>query len=214
MRPVFSDLLTELQRSIGYFSNLDRAAKIGRVVALGNAMKLPGLRRYLSQSLGYEIEKLESFRRLVGSQVVSAPAFQENLLSFGVCYGLALQGLAKGGVRTNLLPKEIIHDRLIKRKKPWAVAAAAVLLLGCGISFAAYSLALGTVDAGRWKAAEGEAARLINDAARFKAEAGTSRQPSSRTHRPDRTAPRGKRGRAHPLAGAAQGDQRVLADPE
>ena len=66
MRPVFSDLLTELQRSIGYFSNLDRAAKIGRVVALGNAMKLPGLRRYLSQSLGYEIEKIESYRGLVG----------------------------------------------------------------------------------------------------------------------------------------------------
>ena len=42
MKPTFSDLLTELQRSIGYFSNLDRAAKIGRVVALGNAMKLPG----------------------------------------------------------------------------------------------------------------------------------------------------------------------------
>ncbi len=73
MRPVFSDLLTELQRSLSYFSNLDRAAKIGRIVALGNAMKLPGLRRYLSQSLGYEVEKLEAFRKLTGTQVVSAP---------------------------------------------------------------------------------------------------------------------------------------------
>ncbi len=71
MKPTFSDLLTELQRSIGYFSNLDRAAKIGRVVALGNAMKLPGLRRYLSQSLGYDIEKIESFHSLEGPQVVT-----------------------------------------------------------------------------------------------------------------------------------------------
>ncbi len=171
MRPVFGDLLTELQRSIGYFSNLDRAAKIGRVMGLGNAMKLPGLRRYLSQSLGYEIEKPEAFRKLVGSQVVSAPAFQENLLSFGVSYGLALQGLAKGAVHTNLLPREIIRDRLVKRKKPWAVAAAAVLLLGCSISFAAYSLALNTVDPGRWKVAEGDAERIIQDAANFKSEA-------------------------------------------
>jgi len=30
MRPIFSDLLTELQRSLSYFSNLDRAAKIGK----------------------------------------------------------------------------------------------------------------------------------------------------------------------------------------
>ncbi len=28
MRPVFNDLLTEVQRSIGYFSNIDRRAKI------------------------------------------------------------------------------------------------------------------------------------------------------------------------------------------
>ena len=168
MRPVFNDLLTELQRSFSYFSNLDRAAKIGRVIALGNAMKLPGLRRFLSQSLGFEIEKLEAFRNLTGSQVVSAPSFQENLLSFPVAYGLALQGLAKGAVHTNLLPREITYDRLVKRKKPWAVAAAAVLLLGCSISFAAYSLALGTVDVDRWKSAEADATQLVNDATKYK----------------------------------------------
>ncbi len=165
MRPVFADLLTELQRSIGYFSNVDRSAKIGRVVALGNAMRLPGLRRYLSQSLGYEIEKLDSFQRLGGPQVVNAPSFKENLLSFGVAYGLALQGLGKAAVHTNLLPKEIILDRLIGRKKPWAIAAAALLLLGCGISFAAYSLALAGVDASRWGAAEAEAAQLVKEKA-------------------------------------------------
>ena len=170
MRPVFSDLLTELQRSIGYFSNLDRTARIGRVVALGNAMKLPGLRRYLSQSLGYEIEKIDSYRGLVGPQVVTAPAFQENILSFPVCYGLALQGLDKGGVHTNLLPKEIINDRLVKRKKPWAVAAAAALLLGCSVSYAAYSLALGTVAPDSWKQAEQQAKQLSATANRLKSE--------------------------------------------
>jgi type IV pilus assembly protein PilM len=168
MRPVFSDLLTELQRSISYFSNLDRSAKIGRVMALGNAIKLPGLRRYLSQSLGFEIEKIESFPTLTGSQVVSAPVFQENLMAFPVAYGLALQGLSKGSVHTNLLPREIIYDRLVKRKKPWAVAAAAMILLGCSIGYAAYSLAMNTVEQSRWKAAESDADRLSKDAADFK----------------------------------------------
>ena len=170
MKPTFSDLLTELQRSIGYFSNLDRAAKIGRVVALGNAMKLPGLRRYLSQSLGYEIEKIDSYRQLVGPQVVTAPAFQENVLSFGVCYGLALQGLDKGGVHTNLLPKEIIQGRLINRKKPWAVAAAALLLLGLSVSYAAYSLAFGAVAVDVWKTPQDQARQLVAESNRLKNE--------------------------------------------
>ncbi len=170
MRPVFNDLLTELQRSINFFNNLDRSAKIGRFLALGNAMKLPGLRKYLSQSLGFEIERVESYNGLVGSPVVASPIFQENALCFGVCYGLVLQGLAKSGIRTNLLPPEIVKNRLIKQKKPWAVAAAAALLLGCGISYGTYSLGMNTVDPGVWKSAETQAQNVIGESARLNSE--------------------------------------------
>jgi type IV pilus assembly protein PilM len=52
MRPVFNDLLTEVQRSIGFFQNIDRRAQIGGIIALGNAIKLPGLQQYLSKNLG------------------------------------------------------------------------------------------------------------------------------------------------------------------
>ena len=135
MRPVFNDLLTDIQRSIGYFTSIDRSAKIGRVVALGNAMKLPGLQKYLSQNLGYPISEVESYRGLSGSAVLGAPAFKENLLSFAVSYGLALQGLNKSALRTNLLPREIVTDRMIRAKKPWTVGLVAALLLGCAVSF-------------------------------------------------------------------------------
>jgi type IV pilus assembly protein PilM len=160
MRTVFNDLQTELQRSLGFFTNLDRTAKIGRVVAMGNAFKLPGLRRYLAQSLGFDIERVDSFRGLVGPEVLVTPAFKDNILSFGVCYGLCLQGLQTGGLRTNLLPKEISMDRLIRRKKPWAVAAAAAVMLACTVSYAAYALQFNAVKEGdaknpvSWKAAE------------------------------------------------------------
>ncbi len=171
MRPVFSDLLTELQRSIGYFSSINRTAKIGRVVALGNAIKLPGLRRYLSQSLGFEVERVEQFPKLSGSQVLSAPAFRENAGSFAVCYGLALQGMNRGKLTVNLLPGEIVRERLIRRKKPWAVAAAAVLLLGCAISFASHTMALGTVEPNTWRNAEGKATAVTSRATSVQSEA-------------------------------------------
>ena len=172
MRPVFNELLTQLQRSIGYFSNLDRTAKIGRIVALGNAMKLPGLRRYLAQSLGYDIERVQSFQGLVGSQVLSSPIFKENAICYGICYGLMLQGLGKPGLHTNLLPKEIVKDRLIKQKKPWAIAAAATLLLGCGISFGAYALAMNSVDASSWKSVIEQADQVAQKSNDLKKESG------------------------------------------
>ncbi|MCS7305271.1 MAG: pilus assembly protein PilM [Thermoguttaceae bacterium] len=160
MRPVFQDFLTEVQRSLTFFSNLNRKAHIGRVVAMGNAFKLPGLRKYLSQGLGYEVQRIELFRGLVGPQVLHAPAFKENMESFGVCYGLAVQALGKGLLRTNLLPKEILQDRLIRDKKPWAVAAAAVLMLASTLSFVSWTRALGTVEESAWKDSQQKAQEL------------------------------------------------------
>jgi type IV pilus assembly protein PilM len=135
MRPTFGELLGEVQRSLSFFQNLDRSAKLGRVVALGNAMKLRGLHKYLLQNLGLKVDEVDSYKQLTGPAVVSSPAFKDNILSFAVCYGLAVQALGKGKLNTNLLPPEILKERMIREKKPWAVAAVATLLLGCTIGF-------------------------------------------------------------------------------
>jgi len=170
MRPVFNDLLTEIQRSIGYFTGIDRNAKIGRVVALGNAMKLPGLQKYLSQNLGYPVAEIESYKGMGGGSVVTSPAFKENLLSFAVCYGLTLQGLNNSKLSTNLLPKEIVTDRLIRDKKPWAVAVAAVILLGCAINFLAHWRAWNSVKEEKFSREFAQSDQISNTASQHKAD--------------------------------------------
>jgi len=168
MRSAFSELSTELQRSVSYYSSIDRKANLTRILALGNAMKLPGLRKIIEQNLGIPVSRVETYRGLVGSSVLSVPTFQENMASFGVCYGLCLQGLKKGAVWTNLLPREIVHDRLLREKKPWAVAGAAVLLLGATLSFASYSRGLSTVDTALFKPAESKADQVSNESTKLK----------------------------------------------
>ncbi len=168
MRPVFNDLLTQIQRSIGYFTSIDREANIGRVIALGNAMRLPGLQKYLSQNLGHNVAEVRSYRGLVGPGVVDAPAFKENLLSFAVCYGLVLQGMAKSKLSTNLLPPEIVTDRLIRDKKPWAVAMVAALLLGITINFFGHWRAWSSVRLDRFTQAISQADGTTNRASNEK----------------------------------------------
>jgi len=135
MRPIFNDLVTEIQRSIGFFQTLDRKAKISRIIPLGNSMKLPGLIPYLGKNLGFDVVELEGYQKLTGTEVTSSPTFRENMLSFATCYGLCLQGLKKSALRTNLLPQEILIDRIIRQKKPWALAAVSSLLFACALNF-------------------------------------------------------------------------------
>ncbi len=140
LKPVLNDFVGEVQRSLGYFTNTHRDAHIQYMVGLGNAFRLPGLQRFLGEKLQLDVRKLGKLERLQGDTVVNAPIFQENILSFGVAYGLALQGLKRARLITNLLPQEIRTERLVRAKKPWAVAAAAALLLGTGAMAFSYFL--------------------------------------------------------------------------
>jgi len=132
MRPVFGDLLTEVQRSIGYYTSLHRDSRIERVVALGNAFRLPGLRNFLAQSLGLEVEMIEGFHSLPDASALNAPLFRENVLSFGVAFGLAVQGLGLATIQTSLLPPEILSQKILRKKRPFFVGAAACLVAAIG----------------------------------------------------------------------------------
>ena len=135
MRPVFSDLLAEVQRSLGYFMSLDKAARIGEVIALGNAMKLPGLQRYLAQNLEQDVKPIEEFNRLTAGSASGNAQFKENVLSFAPAYGLCIQALGKSELKTNLLPEEIVTRRMVRAKKPWAVAGVAAVLAGLTFNY-------------------------------------------------------------------------------
>ncbi len=146
MRGVFGDFASEIQRSIGFYGSVNRQAKVTKVIGLGNGFKLPGLQKFLQQKLSQDVEKLERYDRLIGEEVLEAPQFQENLASFAVAYGLALQALDLGGMQTNLLPQEILQTRLVRAKKPWALVAAALLLLGFSALYLGNYRALAKVD--------------------------------------------------------------------
>jgi type IV pilus assembly protein PilM len=146
LKPVLNDFVAEVQRSLGFFTNTHRDVQVEYMVGLGNAFRLPGLQRFLSEKLQIEVRKLQKIEHLTGEPVTTAPPFVENLPSFAVAYGLAIQGLRVARLQTNLLPPEIRDDRVLKAKKPWALAAAAVLLFGTGWLAWSYGVSAGAVD--------------------------------------------------------------------
>lgn len=167
MRPVFSDLLAEIQRSLGYFKSIDKSAKIGDVIALGNAMKLPGLQRYLAQNLEQPVKPIEDYARLSAGSASGSKQFKDNLLTFAPAYGLCIQGLGKAEIATNLLPEEIVRSRLIRAKKPWIVAGAAAVLAGLTFNYFTHVSAWSETQTQEMQSALSEADRVAGMVSTF-----------------------------------------------
>ncbi len=136
MRPVFVDLVQEVQKSLGYYQSLHRGAELGRLIGLGSTFRLPGLQTFLKQQLQIDVRRLDQFKQIdvTGKQ---ASSFADQALTLAPAYGLALQGLGLESVSCNLLPKDMIRKQMWRAKQPWFAGAAAAALLGVGVAFGA-----------------------------------------------------------------------------
>ncbi|QDV42896.1 Competence protein A [Stieleria neptunia] len=164
MRPVFNDLVTEVQRSIGFFRSIDRKADITELLITGNTVKMPGLAAYLGKNLGFEVHTLDRFNRLGGDDVLAIPTFRDNATTFAVCYGLCLQGLGISQIHASLVPQEIITQRMIRAKKPWTVAGLAVLMFGMSANFYFTQHSWKESHEDIWKKANSEVTNMVSHA--------------------------------------------------
>jgi type IV pilus assembly protein PilM len=140
MKPVFTDLASEIQRSLGFYNSSNPNTKLSKVIALGGGTKMRGLLQYLRQTLQIPVEMPDSFKRLTISPSVSAAKFHESVSDFGIVYGLALQGLGLARIESNLLPRSIARSMAWAGKTKYFTAAAAVLLLVSLMCFARTAL--------------------------------------------------------------------------
>jgi len=140
MRPVFTDLASEIQRSLGFYNSSNPNTKLSKMVAMGGGTKMRGLLKYLQQTLQIPIERPDSFKKLAISSSVSAAKFHESVCDFGIVYGLALQGLGLARIESNLLPRSIARSMAWAGKVKYFTAAACVVLLVSLMCFARTSL--------------------------------------------------------------------------
>jgi type IV pilus assembly protein PilM len=136
MRPVFTDLASEVQRSLGFYNSSNPNTKIVRIVALGGGTKLRGILKYLHQTLQIPVERPDSFKRLGMGPGVSPAKFHENVSDFGIVYGLALQGLGLARIESNLLPRNVARSMAWASKGRYFIAAACILLAVSLLCFA------------------------------------------------------------------------------
>jgi type IV pilus assembly protein PilM len=125
MRPVFTDLVQEVQRSIGYYQSVHAGADLKRLIGLGNTFRLPGLRKYLKQQLHMDVYRIEGFKRVTPPEGKESE-FNDASLNLSTAYGLALQGLDSAALRANVMPVPVVRETMWKQKRVWFGLAAGV----------------------------------------------------------------------------------------
>jgi hypothetical protein len=155
MRPVLIDLVGDVQKSLTFYAQQNKDARLKNVLGLGSTLKIPGLRKFLGLQLNLEVERLDGFRKLTidgitpstpkakkgaesaepATPSLAAADFAEYTLNFAVAYGLALQGLGLATVDVNLLPLNRMRNQIWQKKQRWFAAAAAVAVAAGGLMF-------------------------------------------------------------------------------
>lgn len=134
MRPVFSDLLQDVQRSLGYYTSLHRNRELKTMIGLGSTMKIPGLRKFLGQQLQMDVLRLDEYKR-IRVEGREAASFAANAVNMATAYGLALQGVGLAPIAVNLMPVNSLRQQVWHSKTKWFAAAAALVVLGAGTMF-------------------------------------------------------------------------------
>ena len=130
MRPVFADLVSEIQRSIGFYGTVHRDSRIKRIIALGSTFRLPTLQKYLQQNLQVDVDRIDGFSGGAPSDGRLAAMLNENLISLGTAYGLAVQAMGDSKITSSLLPEPIRKAKIWKEKTQWFGIAAALFCAG------------------------------------------------------------------------------------
>ncbi len=136
MRPVFGDLVQQVQLSISHYQTNHQQTPIETMLAAGSTFRIPGLRKFLGQQLNVDIHRMDEFKR-VRVEGREAADFAANSINFVTAYGLALQGIGLSRISVNLAPVLGLREKVWGKKNKWFITAASIAVAGSVAMFAA-----------------------------------------------------------------------------
>jgi hypothetical protein len=138
MRPVFADLVAEIQRSIGFYSSVHRDSRIkkgggaGRGIPPGGIAEISPAEPATGGGEAQRYGRRRPRRRQTRRHVQPKPSVARQRLWPGDT------GDGESKITSSLLPMKIRREKIWRDKTKWFGAAAAIFVVGTGVALGSY----------------------------------------------------------------------------
>jgi type IV pilus assembly protein PilM len=161
IRNALSRLPAEIARTTNYYRSQHGGSAPRRILLAGGGANLPYTLEFFHEKLNLPVEYFNPVRNLAIGKGMDPAIVQREGHLMGELVGLGLRGIGKSEINIDLVPSVVAQARAADRRKPFLIAAAAVLLGGLGA----------------WAAGQNVAASKAADLARTMAEQRDSLAP-------------------------------------
>jgi type IV pilus assembly protein PilM len=178
-RQVMTRLHIQVNQTLGFYRQQQGGSAPVRFFLSGGGSIMPFTAEFFSEKLSIPVEYFNPFRNIQLDDSMDLEELAKVAHSFGEVVGLALRNLAQCPVEMNLMPKSLLQRQKINQKKPYLIAAVAMLVVAVlGFGFLYSSLAGVKTDALRkieaqiapMQAKDGQLTRAISDVEKINGE--------------------------------------------
>jgi type IV pilus assembly protein PilM len=130
IRNALSRLPAEIARTTNYYRSQHGGSAPRRVLLAGGGANLPYTLEFFQEKLNLPVEFFNPVRNLAIGKGVDPASVQREGHLMGELVGLGLRGIGKSEINIDLVPLVVQSARAASRRKPFFIAAAAVLIGG------------------------------------------------------------------------------------
>lgn len=130
IRNALTRLPAEIARTTNYYRSQHGGSAPRKVLLAGGGANLPYTLEFFAEKLGLPVEFFNPLGKVFIAKGVDTDTLAREAHTMGELIGLGLRGVGKSKINIDLVPSAVEVSRASNRRKPFLIAAAAVLVAG------------------------------------------------------------------------------------
>jgi type IV pilus assembly protein PilM len=133
IRNALTRLTSDITRTTNYYRSQHNGSAPKKILLAGGGANLPYTLEFLHEKLGLPVEFFNPLGQIAVSKGVDPEILQQQAHMMGELIGLGLRGIGKSSINIDLVPTAVEQIRNANRRKPFLIAAAAILVIGFSV---------------------------------------------------------------------------------